>query len=303
MGFRVVMVESDVHLSVKLDNLVVKREEKETWIPIDDISMLVIDNLKIVMTMRMLCALAMHNVGVFVCDQEHLPIGFYSSYDNHSRISKNIGYQIKQEKSFYLELWREIVIAKIKNQKEVLEILNKDTEKMQQMDGFARNVLAGDPSNREAHAAKVYFNELMGVTFSRGNEDLIINAGLDYGYSVLRSYIARVCVGYGLNSQLGIHHCNEFNRFNLVDDLIEPFRPFMDLYVYRMLKDEKYLKLEHRHQIVNFLNHVMVYEKKKMYICNVLEQYVAKMAALISGKDVVVSYPEVCGYIGEEDEI
>ena len=71
----------------------------------------------------------------------------------------------------------------------------------------------------------------MGTTFSRGNEDILLNSGLDYGYTIIRAYIARLCVGYGLNSQLGIHHKNEFNRFNLIDDLMEPIRPFIDLSV------------------------------------------------------------------------
>ena len=136
MGFRVVMIESDVRLSIKLDNLIVKKEEKETWIPIDDISMLVVDNLKIEMTTRMLCSFAKHNVGILFCDQEHLPIGFYSSYDNHSRVSKNIGYQINKDREFYDQLWKEIVLAKIQNQIGVLEILDKSVEKIEQLSGF-----------------------------------------------------------------------------------------------------------------------------------------------------------------------
>ena len=166
MGFRVVMIESDVRLSIKLDNLIVKKEEKETWIPIDDISMLVVDNLKIEMTTRMLCSFAKHNVGILFCDQEHLPIGFYSSYDNHSRVSKNIGYQINKDREFYDQLWKEIVLAKIQNQIGVLEILDKSVEKIEQLSGFCKEIAPGDVTNREAHAAKVYFNELMGTSFS-----------------------------------------------------------------------------------------------------------------------------------------
>lgn len=303
MGFRIVMIESDTRLSIKLDNLIVKKEEKETWIPIDDISMLVVDNLKIEMTTRMLCSFAKHNVGILFCDQEHLPIGFYSSYDNHSRVSKNIGYQINKDREFYDQLWKEIVLAKIQNQIGVLEILDKSVEKIEQLSGFCKEIAPGDVTNREAHAAKVYFNELMGTSFSRGNVDLVMNAGLDYGYSILRSYLARVCVAYGLNSQLGIHHCNEYNRFNLVDDLIEPFRPYVDLVTYHLLNGEKYLQIEHRHKLVNLLNHIVLYDEKKMYLCNVMETYVAKVASLICGKNSKIVYPDIRGYVGEEDEI
>ena len=241
MSFRVVLIENEVNIKVKLNNLIVIKEDKEIWIPIDDISTIVVDNLKINMSSRMLSTLADNNVGVVICNQEHLPIGFFSSYDNHSRISKYIGFQINKSKEFYDKLWSEIVYAKLDNQRSVLTELGKSADVIDSIGEFMRNIVEGDKTNREAHGAKIYFNELMGATFSRGNEDILLNSGLDFGYSIIRSYIARLCVGYGLNTQLGIHHKNEYNRFNLVDDLIEPFRPIVDIYAYRILDDEIYL--------------------------------------------------------------
>lgn len=303
MGFRVVLIESEVNIRVKLDNLVIRKDEKDIWIPIDDISMLVIDNLKIMMSARMLCILAMHNVGMIFCNQEHLPIGYYSSYDNHSRVSKEIEYQIQRTKEFYDAFWQKIVQAKIANQMQVLERLGKDAAAVEHLNRFMREVKQGDVDNREAHAAKVYFNTLMGVTFSRGNEELLMNSGLDYGYAVFRSYLAKLCVGYGLNSQLGIHHHNEFNRFNLVDDLIEPFRPFVDYYVYQLLKEEQFFKMEHRHSLVNLLNHKIQYKGKKMYLGNAMEEYVSNIAAYIGGKKVEIVFPQISFYLGEDDEV
>lgn len=303
MGFRLVMIENDVSISLKLDNLIIKREEGEIWIPIDDISVLIIDNRKITLTARMLCSLASHNVGVIFCDQEHLPIGFYSSYDNHSRISKAIQYQIRTSEEEYNILWKLIVQAKIENQRKVLERLHKNPTVIEMLEQFCREVQMGDSTNREAHAAKVYFNELMGCSFSRGNEDLLLNAGLDYGYAVFRSYLAKLCVGYGLNSQLGIHHRNEYNRFNLVDDMIEPFRPFVDYFSYLLLQNEKYFTGEHRHQIVNLLNHKILYKEKKMFLCNAMEEYVSNIAAKIAGKKASLEFPNVEKYLGELDEI
>lgn len=303
MGFRVVLIENEVNIRVKLDNLVVQKGEKDIWIPIDDISMLIIDNLQIGITARMLCTLAVHHVGVVFCNQEHLPIGYYSSYDNHSRISKVLGFQVERTDEFYDLFWREIVREKIRNQSQVLEKLEKNQETIDKLYHYAQEVTEGDKDNREAHAAKIYFNELMGTTFSRGNEDLLLNSGLDYGYAVLRSYLAKLCVGYGLNSQLGIHHHNEYNRFNLVDDLIEPFRPLVDYYVYHLLDGEEYFTSEHRHKIVNFLNHKILYKKKKMYLSNAMEEYVSNIAAYIGGKEIEIEFPRVQHYIGEEDEV
>lgn len=303
MGFRLIMIENDVSIRLKLDNLIIRKEEKDIWIPIEDISVLIIDNRKITLTARMLCSLAAHNVGVIFCNQEHLPIGFYSSYDNHSRISKAIHFQIDASDKYYDELWQSIVRAKIKNQQRVLEKLHKNSDVIILLSQFYEEVLVGDTTNREAHAAKVYFNELMGCSFSRGNEDLLLNAGLDYGYAIMRSYLAKLCVGYGLNSQLGIHHRNEYNRFNLVDDMIEPFRPFVDYFAYFLLKDEKYFKGEHRHQLVNLLNHKIVYKQRKMFLCNAMEEYVSNVASEIAGKKNTLEFPDVTQYLGELDEI
>lgn len=303
MGFRVILIESAVDIKVKLDNLVIRKLEKDVWVPIDDISILVIDNLKITLTARMLCTFATHNVGIIFCNQEHLPIGFYSSYDNHSRSSKGIRYQLCHDKEFYDTLWAEIVRAKIENQALVLDKLEKEKTVIKHLHRFRDEIQIGDKENREAHAAKLYFNTLMGTTFSRGNEDLLINSGLDYGYAIIRSYLAKLCVGYGMNTQLGIHHHNEYNRFNLVDDLIEPFRPFVDYYVYNLLQDESYFKMEHRHKLINLLNHKMQYKGKKMYMCNAIEEYVSNMAAYISGKKTSIDYPNILDYIGEVDEV
>ena len=175
---------------------------------------------------------------------KHLPIGYYGDYDNHSHITKILGYQVEYTKEAYDELWKTIVAAKLLNQKKVLIRLGRRIETIKKIEDFCVDIKAGDTSNREAHGAKVYFNELMGTSFSRGNENILLNAGLDYGYTIMRSYIARLCVGYGLNCQIGIHHKNEYNRFNLVDDLMEPVRPFVDLYVYHLLENEEFFKID-----------------------------------------------------------
>lgn len=303
MAFRVVLIESETNIKVKLNNLVINNGERDIWIPIDDISVIVLDNLKTNLTARMLCTLANYNVGVILCNQEHLPIGYYSSYDNHSRISKCIGYQINKSHEFYDRLWSKIVKQKIENQAQALEELEFSESVVENLRQFASEVKEGDYDNREAHAAKIYFNEMMGTSFSRGNSDILLNSGLDYGYTIIRSYLARLCVGYGLNSQLGIHHRNEYNRFNLVDDLIEPIRPIIDIYVYRLLDGEEYFKPEHRRKLINVLNHKIEYKNKKMYLCNMMETYVAEVAAYFSEKKIKVDFPEAQKYLGEQDEI
>ena len=297
MAFRVILIENEVQIKVKLNNLIVTKSGEDIWIPLDDISMIVMDNLYSTLSTRILCQLSEKGIGLMICNQEHLPTGFYSSYDNHSRASKVIGYQIKRED--YQILWKKIIEIKILNQSKAYLRITGDIKGTEQIAEFSKEVMEGDKSNREAHAAKVYFNLLMGTSFSRGNADIILNSGLDYGYAILRSYIARACVGYGLNTQIGIHHKNEYNRFNLVDDLMEPIRPFVDMVVSEIMEGAEIFLPEHRRYLVNVLNMKISYRNKKMYMCNMIENYVEQFAAFIMGKCDDIIFPDVEKFIGE----
>lgn len=302
MGYKVVLVENDVNMSIRFNNVIINRDGHDIWVSVDDISVLVIDNMKVNITARMLSYLAEHNVSIILCDAKHLPIGYYGDYDNHSHITKILGYQVEYTKEAYDELWKTIVAAKLLNQKKVLIRLGRRIETIKKIEDFCVDIKAGDTSNREAHGAKVYFNELMGTSFSRGNENILLNAGLDYGYTIIRSYIARLCVGYGLNCQIGIHHKNEYNRFNLVDDLMEPVRPFVDLYVYHLLENEEFFKIDHRYKIINIVNHKVMYRNKRMYMGNMLEEYVMLYAkGLKDGTELI--FPNIDGYEGDRDEV
>lgn len=304
MAFRVIMIENEVAIRVKLNNLIITKEGNDIWIPLDDISMIVMDNLASELTTRLLCQLSEQGIGLMICNQEHLPTGYYSSYDNHSRASKIIGYQIEKSREYYDGLWTNIVEAKIQNQAKAYFKVKNDQTGTQQIVEFAKEIVAGDRSNREAHAAKVYFNLLMGTSFSRGNENILLNSGLDYGYAIIRGYIARACVGYGLNTQIGIHHKNEYNRFNLVDDLMEPLRPIVDIVAYTLMKEDVYFTPEHRRCLVNILNMKIYYRNKKMFVCNMIENYVEQFAAFLMGKCEKIIFPDVDDFLGEEfDEV
>ena len=289
-------------MSIKLNNIIINKEGHDIWISVDDVSLLVIDNMKITLTSRMLSYLAEHNVGMIFCDAKHLPIGYYCDYDNHSHISKILNYQIQYSQTEYDKLWKKIIIAKLNNQAETLKILGKDNAIALKIKEYCDEITDGDKSNREAHGAKVYFNELMGTSFSRGNEDILLNSGLDYGYTIIRSYIARLCVGYGLNCQIGIHHKNEYNRFNLVDDLMEPLRPIVDLYIYRILEGQEFFKADHRYKIINIVNHFIRYKGKKMYLGNMLEEYVMMFSKnLKDGTELI--FPDINDYEEYADEV
>ncbi len=300
MAFRVILIENEVEIRVKLNNLIVTKEGEDIWIPLDDISMIVMDNLSSMLSARLLCQLSEQGIGFMLCNQEHLPTGYYSSYDNHSRASKVIGYQIEKDNQYYGQLWKRIVEEKIQNQAKAYFQMKKDQRGADQIIGYSAGIVESDKTNREAHAAKVYFNLLMGTSFSRGNENILLNSGLDYGYAVVRGFIARACVGYGLNTQLGIHHKSEYNRFNLVDDLMEPLRPFVDIIAYESMRNALYFTPEHRRKLVNILNMKIKYRNKNMYMCNMIENYVEQFASLIMGRDRTMVFPDVNEFAGEE---
>lgn len=303
MGYRVILLENESTLKLKLNNLIIIRDGEEFWIPMSDIEIIIMDNLQTIITTRMLSLLAENDIGLVICDNSHLPIGYYNAYDNHSRSVKMLKYQLERSEEEKDILWQSIVKAKITNQKQVLQKIKADDVKISKLNEYINVVKPGDPENREGHAAKEYFSCFGGVGFSRGNESILMNSGLNYGYAIIRSYLAKLCVSCGLNTQLGLHHKNEYNRFNLVDDLLEPFRPFVDFYVKRLLEEEEYFKPEHRHMIINILNHQLNYKNKKMFVSNVMQEYVHQIASWYTDGNGEIIFPMFEDYVGESDEI
>ena len=185
MAFRVVMIENEVTIKVKLNNLIVNKNGEDIWIPLDDISVIVLDNLASMLSARLLCQLSEQGISLLICNQMHLPTGQYHAFCNHTRAAKVIGYQIEKSKEYYDRMWKEIVKAKIQNQSKAYLKMMCDESGAEQILSYATEISNGDSTNREAHAAKVYFGLLMGQSFSRGNEDILLNSGLDYGYACL----------------------------------------------------------------------------------------------------------------------
>ena len=303
MGYRTILLENEATLKLKLNNLIVTKDGEDFWIPMSDIEIIIMDNLQTTITTRMLSLLAENDIGVVICNDSHLPIGYYNAYDNHSRSVKMLKSQLERKEEEKDILWQSIVKAKITNQKQVLQKIKADNVKISKLNEYINVVKPGDPENREGHAAKVYFSCFCGVGFSRGNESILMNSGLNYGYAIIRSYLAKLCVSSGLNTQLGLHHKNEYNRFNLVDDLLEPFRPVVDFYIRELLEEEEYFKPEHRHKIINILNHQLNYRNKKMFLSNVMQEYIQQIANWHMSGDGEIVFPVFENYLGESDEI
>ncbi len=234
MEYRNVFLANPAKLSVQREQLVIEQAEKFT-VPLEDISAVLIESQQVQLTVHAAAALAEHGITVFLCDEKHLPCAQILPINQYCRQRKMLMAQCEMGKPLKKQLWQRIVVQKIRNQAACLRFSGGDGwEELRQL---AEKVLSDDSDNREAVAAALYFPRLFGKGFSRSNDDPR-NAALNYGYAILRGGIARNLVVHGLEPCIGLHHRSELNNFNLADDLIEPFRPIVDLYVAQNFSEE-----------------------------------------------------------------
>ena len=267
MTWRVVHVNQSEKMHLKLDNIVIKKQGEEYTIPLSDISIIVAEGGDTVVTLRLLSAL--------------------SKLNGHSRAYKRLQKQLEWSQEQKDKLWQIVTYFKINNQQDVLSLFERDIDAIQLLADYKDHIELGDKTNREGHAAKVYFNELFGKKFTRvtQQEADVINAGLNYGYAILRAQMARIVEGYGLNPLVGIFHKNEYNQFNLVDDLMEPFRQIVDVWVYQNLRDKEYLKYEYRLALTNLLNAKIKYGNENCTVTGAMDKYVQGFIKCIDKKD------------------
>ncbi|MCL2522857.1 MAG: type II CRISPR-associated endonuclease Cas1 [Erysipelotrichales bacterium] len=240
MGFRTVVIKCRAKIETRLNWLVIRSEE-EKIVHLSEIGTLIIESTACAITTQALCVLARNNISVIFCDEKHLPYGGLSIFYGHHLSSGQIKRQSQWENSRKDIAWQEIIRQKIYWQKKVLEKYGKE-ESANLLSEYINKIEVGDETNREGHASKVYFNALLGSGFGRRTENEI-NGALNYGYSIIMSSVAREIAAAGYVTQLGIHHINEFNQFNLACDIMEVFRPLVDAYVLQISNFEKFKNL------------------------------------------------------------
>jgi CRISP-associated protein Cas1 len=275
MSWRIIYVQNAEHMKLKLDNIVINKNNYDYTVPLSDIEVIVTEGLNTSITTRLMASMTTYNISLVICDATHTPCGIFLSMNGHSRATKMLLKQMEWKTNAKDEVWQKIIKCKIENQKQILEIFECKQSTIQTLEKYVDEVEVGDVRNREGISAKAYFPALFEKNFirDRDNPD-VINGCLNYGYAIIRAYIARVCVGHGLVCMLGIHHKSEYNQFNLVDDLMEVFRPFVDYVVRKKMTQIKFIKSEDRKELYNILNKEVRYNNKKMFLSNVIEQYV-----------------------------
>lgn len=276
MSWRNLMIDDGDHLKVYLDNIEIYKGDNKYTLPLSDIGIIVLDGLMTSITTRLLSVCSSYNVVIVICDKKHLPTGMYVPFNQHSRLVKIINKQIRWENDKKGILWQQIIKYKIENQAKIMFYFTKNEERYQLLQSYIEGVTIGDETNREGHAAKVYFNTLFGNDFSR-SIDCIENAMMNYGYAITRAYIARSIISYGYNPGLGIFHKNEYNAFCLADDILEVFRPVVDAYVisYILNNDNtEFLTQEIRSYLVSILSKRICFEEQYQKLSTIIDKFV-----------------------------
>lgn len=280
MSWRTIVISSSAKLDYKLDYLVVLQEEI-TKIHLSEISILLIENTAVSITAALLNELIKRKIKVIFCDEKRNPsselVSYYGCHDSSAKIRN----QIRWNDEIKELIWTEIVSEKIRNQRNILKYFNKKEYFM--LDEYLSQIEIGDTTNREGHSAKVYFNALFGMDFTR-TSDTPTNAALNYGYGILLSTFNREIVANGYITQLGLFHDNMFNHFNLGSDLMEPFRTLVDKIVYN-LKPEIFNHNE-KMELINILNKEVIIDGKINYVNNAIKIYCKSVFDAINQQDV-----------------
>lgn len=219
-----------VSLSLKYNQIEISFKESEEIItrPIEDVGLVIIENPMVHITVPLLNALANSNVTVVFCDNKCMPNTMLMPLESNSIQQEVYRFQTEVTQPTKKRIWKEIIENKIRNQATLLDISGLDGSLLKP---YYMNVLSGDSNNREGIAAKIYWQQIFGKEFIRKREGAYPNTILNYGYTILRAAVTRALLGSGLFPAFGLFHRNRYNAFPLADDIMEPYRPFVDFAV------------------------------------------------------------------------
>lgn len=263
-------------------------------IPLEDVGVVVLDNPQITITHALMAALIERNVALISCDEKHLPVGLMLPLDGNTIQTERFRLQIDASEPLKKNLWAQTVKAKIENQAKVLQLAGIDNKRLL---ALVPQIQSGDPDNIEGRAASVYWKLLFEeLPFVRDRFGLMPNAHLNYGYAILRAIVARALVGSGLLPTLGIHHSNKYNAYCLADDIMEPYRPFCDLIVYQMVKNEEItgddLSKEHKVKLLSIATVDVMIDGKKSPLMVGLPRTSNSLVECFDGLRRKIIYPE-----------
>ena len=289
---RTLFFENAYHLSVKNRQLIVndKKNDKKQVVPSEDIGFVVFDNRELSYTQAVLQLFSEHNTAVIICNEKHLPVSILQNLNAHHLQGQNIDYQLSASEPLKKQLWKQTVKQKILNQARLLKKLNKDYKALEEI---AKNVKSNDSTNREGHAAKIYWSRIF-ENFNRERYGNQPNSMLNYTYTILRTATAKALTGAGLLPVVGIKHHNKYNAYRLADDIMEPYRPYADTVVYNAFKkypDYEDLTKEIKAELLEILTFDTDFELIKRPLSIGLSITAASLVKCFKGDARKIQYP------------
>ena len=235
---RTLFFNNAAYLSTKDEQLVVHYPDTEIpkTAPIENVGYVVLNHPQITLTHGLLQKLSANNCAVIMCNKKHLPEAMLLNLDSHYIQNERFRHQLSASEPLKKNLWQQTVKAKILNQAACLDYFSKDGGALKRI---AKDVISGDTTNREGYAAKKYWNSLLGDDFRRERFGATPNNALNYIYAIVRAAVARGLMATGLLPTLGIHHHNRYNAFCLADDVMEPYRPIADAFVFSLYDEDE----------------------------------------------------------------
>lgn len=280
MSWRTVVISSSAKLDYQMGYLVV-RKENTSKIHISEIGMLIVESTAVSITAALLCELVKKKVKIIFCDEKRNPcselLPYYGSHDTSAKIKQQINWNMDMKTA----IWTEIVHEKIYQQAEHLKKRGRSEASL--LESYLSEIEFGDCTNREGHAAKVYFNALFGKDFTR-TADSSLNAALNYGYGIILSCFTREIAANGYLTQLGLFHDNMFNQFNLASDLMEPFRPIVDKAVMEIYPQK--FEQEEKIAMLRILEQEVVIGSRKEMVVNAIKIFCKSVFDALNDMDI-----------------
>lgn len=289
---RVIDISEQAYLHLKNQQLLIDKEGQTVGqVPIEDLGVLILQHPAIVLTQQVIIHCQKNKVVIIFCDEKHLPysviLPIAESHTLHNKILKE---QVAVTEPTCKRLWQQIIQKKIKEQINTLRYLGKESTRLERL---VSDVKAGDSSNCEGVAAQIYWPILFGKDFRRNVDMEGINSLLNYGYSIIRAAIARGICGAGLHPTLGLFHKNQYNALCLADDLMEPFRPWVDVLVYRLAKQEQLdVNQETKQVLLELLSESVLYGNKRMPLMVAMHYLMANLKRCYNKQNKKLVYPE-----------
>ncbi len=279
-------------LTTRNEQLIIKTDEKEASIPIEDIGFVVIENQESYISLPTINKLINNNVAVIFCNEKHMPTSMLMNLDGHHLQHEYFKAQINASDPLKKQLWQQTVKTKIQHQAQLLEKIGQANTPLNY---YASKVLSGDSDNREGAAAAYYWKHIFDFDFKRERYGEHPNAFLNYGYIVLRAAVARALAGSGLLNTIGIHHRNKYNAFCLADDIMEPYRPLVDSKVLEIINnyDTSELTTEIKAELLSILTQNVYYQNQVSPLMVALNKTTSSLQQCFAGSSKKIIYPKL----------